>query len=187
VPITVVLAFVFVGGLRGSSPDTTAPVTTQPSVLPPTAVSPPPDNPAVQSACTKLLAALPTRLAGLDPRRIVPPASPFVLAWGDPAVVLRCGVARPAGLVPAGTVQVFNASSVGRPAVYWLPVNQPKQNIFTTVDRGVYVEVTVPTGYRQPPLAPLSDAIASVLPAVCTVPEPGQPAPPPASLCTHRR
>jgi hypothetical protein len=180
----VLLAIAFAGGLGTSSSDTTAPVTTQPSALPPTVVSPPPDNPAAQPACTKLLTALPTRLAGLDQRRIVPATSPYVLAWGDPAVVLRCGVDRPATFVATSTV--FNASSVGKARVYWLPVNQPTKNVFTTIDRSVYIEVTVPTAYPQPPLAPLSDAVASVLPAVCAVPEPGRPAPT-ASLCTHRR
>ncbi len=186
-PITVLLALLLVRD-RDESSASQAPITAQPSVLPALSASPPPDDPASAPDCGKLLTALPVQLAGLAPRRIEPATSPFVVAWGEPAVILRCGVARPAQLVPDTTVQVFNASSVGRPAVYWLPVNQPTQNIFTTVDRGVYIEVTVPTGYRQPPLAPLSDAIATVLPAVCTVPSGGAAsAPPTTTLCTRRR
>jgi Protein of unknown function (DUF3515) len=161
-------------------------VTTQPSVLPPTSVSPPPNNPAAAAGCAKVLSALPSQLAGLDQRRISPPTSPYVVAWGDPAVVLRCGVGRPAGLTPGSTVQVFNAAPVGGAPVYWLPVNEPSQNVFTTVDRSVYIQVTVPAAYPQPPLAPLSAAISSVLPAVCRVPEIGQSAPPTASLCSRR-
>jgi hypothetical protein len=144
-----------------------------------------PVNGATAGDCAKVLTALPARLADLNQRRVIS-LSPYVVAWGDPAVVLRCGVSRPAVLTPGSSELLFPIRGATG-TVIWAPVNLPTQNIFTTVDRSVYIEVTVPTSYRQPPLAPLSDAIATVLPAVCRVPQPGQPPPPPATLCTRRR
>ncbi len=179
------LALLLAGGLGGSlSGGPSAAITTQPSALAPTSVSPPPDNPAAAADCTKLLSALPVRLQDLAQRRVVS-SSPYVVAWGDPAIVLRCGVPRPRMLTP-GSSEVLYPITGSTGTVGWAPVNEAKQNIFTTVDRSVYIEVTVPVAYPQPPLAPLSDAIASVLPAVCQVAQFGKPAPPTASLCTHR-
>jgi hypothetical protein len=71
--------------------------------------------------------------------------------------------------------------------VAFLPVNTKKINVFTTVDRAAYIEITVPTSYPQPPLGPLADAITKALPAVC-LPQagPGQPAVDPTKLCSRR-
>ena len=77
-----------------------ASATTQPSgPLPAISVAAPADNPAAAAPCTKLLGALPVNLNGLQSRPALS-TSPYGVAWGDPAVVLRCGVTKPAGLVP---------------------------------------------------------------------------------------
>lgn len=186
IPVTFVLALVLTNGRVGTStrPDQPA-ITAQPSVLSPISLAPPSESAATAASCTKVLDALPVTLQDLAPRA-VRSSSPFVVAWGEPAVVLRCGVGRPAALLPGSDALLFQA---GQPlSVYWLPVNQPTQNIFTTVDRAVFIEVTVPARYRQPPLSPLSDAIASALARTCTVPAPGTTSvvPPPSTLCTRR-
>lgn len=151
--------------------------------LPPLTPSAPPSNPATQAPCTKLLTALPVQLGTLVPRIVHPrPDSPFVVAWGDPAVVLRCGVARPSALKPGSA-----ALDIGVNGVFWLPVQHKDLTVWTAVDRAAYIEVTVPKSYAQPPLGPISDGVAKALPVAC-VPgaAQGEPQPDPKTLCTNR-
>jgi Protein of unknown function (DUF3515) len=182
-PFVVILALVL--GNATKAPKTPAdsgpPV---PRALAPVTVAAPPADPAAAAPCTKLLTTLPVQLGELQPRVVHPkPDSPFVVAWGDPVVVLRCGVARPSALKPGSGDLV-----IGVNGVFWLPVRQSKATVWVTVDRAVYIEVTVPQAYRQPPLAPLADAVAKVLLPVCVVQAaPGQPAADPNRLCTNRK
>lgn len=183
-PLVVILVFLFVGVL-GSSPSGSP--SSSPSALPPLTPSAPPSNPTTVGPCTKVLAALPESLAGLPGRVVRPkPDSVFVVAWGEPAVVLKCGMPRPTALTPGSSAQLFSAN--GANGVFWLPVRGSTDTVWTTVDRAVYVQVTVPNSYKQPPLAPLGDAIGKALPRVC-VPQsaPGQPLPPQQQLCAERR
>jgi Protein of unknown function (DUF3515) len=178
VPFVVILALVL--GNSGKDPKkATDSGTPAPSALTPITAAAPPVNPATTSACTKLLTALPVQVGDLAPRVVHPqPDSPFVVAWGDPAVVLRCGVARPAALKPGSADLV-----IGIDGVFWLPVHQSKATVWITVDRTAYIEVTVPESYRQPPLAPIADAVARALPSVCVV-DPKETDP--TKLCTNR-
>jgi hypothetical protein len=178
VPLVVVLALLFarigaprVGGNSGS---------VAASALPPVSASPPPSSAAAEGPCAQVLSRLPVALDGL-PARVVHTTSPFVVAWGDPPIVLRCGVPRPAAFVPT-------SSLLGVNGVYFLPVRGGGRTVFTTVDRAVYVEVDVPTSYAQPPLAPIAAAIAKALPQVCK-PQAlqGETPPPDRELCTHRK
>ena len=61
--------------------------------------------------------------------------------WGDPAIVLRCGVPRPqgwrVGVVPA---------EINGVAWYFRPAGAVVE--WTAVDRGTYVTVTVPAEYE---------------------------------------
>lgn len=151
--------------------------------LAPLTPSAPPPAAATEGPCTKLLTALPVQLGNLVPRIVHPrPDSAFVVAWGDPAVVLRCGVERPSALRPASS-----DLDIGVDGVFWLPVKRQSGTVWTTVDRAAYIEVAVPSSYPQPPLGLLADAIAKVLPAVC-VPQaaPGEPPTNPKTLCTNR-
>jgi hypothetical protein len=178
VPLVVVLALLFarIGAPRvrgGSGPGS-------PSALPPVTASAPPSSAAAEGPCAQVLSRLPVQLDNL-PARVVHTTSPFVVAWGDPPVVLRCGVPRPARFVAT-------SSLLGVNGVYFLPVRAGGRTVFTTVDRAVYIEVDVPTSYPQPPLGPLADAIGKALPQVCR-PEalPGETPPPDRELCTHRK
>jgi hypothetical protein len=191
VPLVVVLALVFsIGDVKdGSSPSASR--SHSPSATAPLAaitVAAPPSSAATVAPCTKVLEKLPVALGDLPSRVVHPqPDSPFVVAWGDPAIVLRCGVQRPADLKANSTAQTEIVDGV----VFL--VNDRKQNepwVFTAVDRAPYIEVTVPASYSQPPLAPLADTISKALPAICTVP----PAPVPNAspvptdeLCTRRK
>lgn len=158
-----------------------------PSALPALTPAAPPSDAAAAGPCTQVLAALPEKLTDLQPRVVHPrPDSVFVVAWGDPAIVLKCGMPRPAGLTPGSSAQLFSAN--GADGVFWLPVRGPSDTVWTTVDRAVYIQVTVPNSYAQPPLAPLGAAIGKALPRVC-VPQAaaGQPLPPQQELCTQRK
>ncbi|SOD73423.1 uncharacterized protein DUF3515 [Jatrophihabitans sp. GAS493] len=170
-PVTLILAFALApSGTKTASNGPLAAVT----------VTAPAANPANDAACTQVLTALPTELAGLAPRQVKSdPASPYVLAWGNPAVVLRCGVGKPADLVPGSSDVAFLSG------VYWLQSADGGDDVFTSVDRSVYVEVRVPKSLTVQPLPLLGAAIASKLPAVCSVPD-GNQTVPDSELCTHR-
>jgi hypothetical protein len=113
----------------------------------------PPGGPS--AGCSPLSRALPGSLDGRD-RRDTTPVSDRTAAWGDPAVVLRCGVPRPAGL--RRTSEVVEVDGVE----WYLDRPQPPY-VFTTVGRGTYLQVRVPGSV--PPsqaTAPLVDLAAAV-------------------------
>jgi hypothetical protein len=118
---------------------------------------------SARAQCSRLVAALPQRVAGND-RRDITPAGALAGAWGDPAVVLRCGVPRPAAL--RATSYCFEIDHVGWLATQHgkaVSVSSPVRGTldFTTIGRSVYVEVSVPDAY-----APQADALADVAGAV---------------------
>jgi Protein of unknown function (DUF3515) len=183
-PLTVVLALVLAGGHHDDS--VVATVTDQPST-PLSAIreSAPPDNPATAAACTQLLTVLPDELqyaqGEFAQARPVVSSSPYVRAWGEPAIVLRCGVPRPADVVPASTKVWFPFPGNDPTAVYWDPVDTKQGSVWTTTDRAVYIEADFPQAYSTPPLQELSVAIMKVLPSVCVVGSSD-----PAKGCTYR-
>jgi Protein of unknown function (DUF3515) len=120
-------------------------------------VAPPEPAPAAARLCRGLAARLPAVVDGGD-RRDVSPASPYVAAWGDPAIVLRCGVARPRALLPGAELVTVNG-------VDWLPEQQDDGYRFTTAGRAAYVEAWVPARYA-PEVDPLVDLAAAVTSAV---------------------
>jgi hypothetical protein len=110
------------------------------------------------------------------------PDTPFVVAWGDPAVVLACGTAKPKDLF-AGSGFDFLAGGVSTGPFYDV-TSSGGANVWTTVDRGPYISITIPARYQgSDVLPPLSKAIAAALPAVC---ETDPATPDPARLCTRR-
>jgi hypothetical protein len=154
-----------------------------PAALAPVTVSAPASSDArTVSTCANVISALPLVLGGQDVRRTVSdPASPSIVAWGDPAIVLRCGVDRPASLKPNSGDFLVSVNSV-----VFLPDKQSDATVFTVIDRAVYLDVTVPTSYAQPPLGPIATAIAKVLKPVCQAQSTGGPLVPTKNLCTHR-
>ena len=159
-PITVVLAFLLTA--HGSGPrsgSTATPSATGP--LPAVTVAAPPSpSAATERACIAVFAKLPVQLGTLAPRKTDTDSS-FVVAWGDPAIVLRCGVAKPAVLGSPQAAQLLDVNSV-----IWQPDPQKTQTVYTTVDRAVYIEVTVPAGADQP--LPLLAPAIQALPQLCT-------------------
>jgi hypothetical protein len=120
----------------------------------PVEVDPPGHTAQVAPVCRKLAEALPRRLDG-ERARETTPDSPFTAAWGDPAVVVRCGVRPPTGLQP--TSQLFSVNKVD-----WFPqVGDDGSATFTTTGRVTHVEVVVPES-RQPGANYLVDLAAPV-------------------------
>jgi hypothetical protein len=181
VPIALVVGLL-IGG-AGSSDHGAQHPSASGSVLPPISASAPPSTGAVTvSKCAQVISALPLTLGGQDLRRTVSnPPSGQIQAWGDPAIVFRCGVSRPSSLVPGSSAQLF-AFTHGGP--FYDVTSSSGANTYTTVDRAIYIAVTVPRKYHSDPMPTLSRAIAKVLPAVCST-DPNEPDP--AKLCTRRK
>ncbi len=111
--------------------------------------------------CAALVKALPPELpsqgATLTARELADPAPEAAAAWGTAEpVVLRCGLGRPPELAPDSRLQVING-------VQWLPVAGAGATTWFTVDRDVYVALTVPETAGTGPLQAISDAVSSSL------------------------
>ncbi|MFM9443441.1 DUF3515 domain-containing protein [Streptomyces acidiscabies] len=110
-------------------------------------------SPSAKAAeiCRKLDAALPAKVDGLQ-RRDPEPASPLTAGWGDPAIILRCGVVKPPKMDDDGA-DAGEADGVG-----WLVEKQDNGTVrFTSALRVVYVEVTLPKSRAAEGMSPLID------------------------------
>ena len=178
-----VLIALAIGAATGSSngPDSTTNPTS--GALPALSPSAPPHAVAEAAACNKVLEQLPVQLGALAPRIVhAHPDSPYVVAWGDPAVVLSCGAARPKDLVPGSSAQFVAAGPDTGP--FYDVTRVGSANVFTAIDRGPYISVVVPSKYQGGDvMPPLSTAIAKALPAVCSA-DPNEPDV--TKLCTRR-
>jgi hypothetical protein len=159
VPVTVVLVLIaVVAERRGGADPTTPPATPAATAgaLPAIRVPAPPAlTAAAQRSCQELVSALPESLGDL-PARPVDSPSPYVVAWGEPAVTLRCGVARPPAFVATADVQVISG-------VTWFAERRGQTTAWTVVDRPVYVEVLAPVAAASGPVARLSTAVTAAL------------------------
>jgi hypothetical protein len=97
--------------------------------------------------CQGLLADTPRTVAGQDARDVT---DHVASAWGDPPIILRCGVEKPTGLKP--TSPCFPVSDVG-----WFAEKTPDGYLFTSIGRRFYVSVEVPKEYD-----PAADALADL-------------------------
>jgi hypothetical protein len=95
----------------------------------------PPD--AADPACAGVVGALPKTLLGQG-RRDTDPKSPALAAWGDPPIIVRCGVP-----TPGPTTDQCTAVN----GIDW--VAQPLKDgyAFTTYGRSPAVQVLVPRHY----------------------------------------
>jgi hypothetical protein len=108
-----------------------------------------------QAGCERLHHALTGDLGGRE-RRDTEPVSERTAAWGDPPLVLRCGVRRPAGL--AADSELIEVDGVA-----WFLAEGAPPYVFTTFGRGTYVEVRVP---RSTPRAEATAPLVDLAPAV---------------------
>jgi hypothetical protein len=168
VPLLVALIVLVnvVGGRSGGNSGPVAEVsgTTAPATdLPVLSVQTPPVTAETDKSCPQLVQAVPARLVDEPPRK-VRSASPYVRAWGNPAVVLVCGVPRPAKFV-------IGAALIQIDQVQWfVDTSDPDTVVWTAVDRPVYVQVRVPASTDSASVTELTGTISKVLPAVKPTP-----------------
>lgn len=124
----------------------------------PVEVAVPALTPAEERTCADLVAALPPRVDGAE-RRDVEPAGAPAAAWGDPAIVLRCGVRMP------GSFDDFAACQETNDVGWYIPDEQvtgsPVPVTMTTIGRDVTVQVSLPVEHFPPAnaMVDLADAI----------------------------
>lgn len=123
------------------------------------------------STCRSLLDALPANLGEFKRVAAADPVPPGAAAWRGSAdnfpVIMRCGIDRPAEFVVGSPIQMVNA-------VQWFRIDDPDidRSTWVTVDRPVYVALTLPKESGPTPIQTLSDLIARTMPAVPIDPNP---------------
>jgi Protein of unknown function (DUF3515) len=124
----------------------------------PVDVDPPDVDPAARAICGALADELPDVVLDLE-REDTSPESDLTAAWGDPAIVLRCGVPAPEALEPTSSLVTVDG-------VDWFPEQLTAGYLFTTYGRSVFVEVSVPDDYAPEAgaLTDLADALRATVP-----------------------
>ena len=112
---------------------------------------------ADRAACERLVEMLPDEVADQTSRETS--GNPLGAAWGDPAIVLRCGVGTPEGYDRFAGCQTVNDLD------WFVPTetieDQEADVTMTTIGREPAVEVVVPATYRPPDavMVDLADAV----------------------------
>lgn len=124
---------------------------------------------AQDRACQMLLEVLPQRLGDYPRASVAQPAPVGAAAWqtagaAEP-VVLRCGLDRPADFVVGSAIQLVDR-------VQWFEVRQDDRSTWYSVDRPVYVALTLPPGSGPTPIQQLSELIDRTMPARPITPAP---------------
>jgi Protein of unknown function (DUF3515) len=110
---------------------------------------------AASAACRSASAHWPKTVGGQS-LRTTSPSSDAVRAWGDPAIIARCGVAP----VSPTTDQCLTVSGID-----WVAHPLSDGVRFTTYGRSPAIEVMVPSAYKpEPLLLPAFGAAAAVIP-----------------------
>jgi hypothetical protein len=98
--------------------------------------------------------ALPGTVADQERREVEDAATAIATAWGDPPIVLRCGVGEPASFDQLSTCQIVNG------VAWYIPDKQITGSAtditMTTIGRKPGVEVAIPADYF-PPAATMVD------------------------------
>ncbi len=142
----------------------------------PIAIAGLPSPQAGSPECRALLATLPDRLGDFRRAQAADPVPAGTAAWrnsdarstGDP-VILRCGLDRPAEFVVGSPLQVVDD-------VQWFRLEDPSlsRSTWISVDRPVYVALTLPDGSGPGPIQSLSEVIARTMPAMPIRPAPAR-------------
>ena len=176
-PLVVLLALAFGAGRSHKS---------TPQQLGPLVVSTPPSVAAAAAdSCEKVIEKLPVKLQGMTPRVVHGSSAGvdtrYVVAWGDPPVVLSCGVGRPGTLKPASDVELFGVGQGEHNSL--VLATHTKTTDVSRSSPAVYVSIEVPRLNRDrsasSPVAP-NPAVGLRRPGQRRATGPG------LELCTHR-
>ena len=168
----------------------------------PIAISTVPAPRAESPECGALIGALPDQLGDYQRAPVVEPTPPGTAAWqsdaGGEALILRCGLDRPAEFVVGAPLQMVDAvqwfrvgetaagaaageTGAGSPAAGEAGAGETAagegaagRSTWFAVDRPVYVALTLPAGSGPTPIQRLSAAIAETLPEQPIDPAPAQ-------------
>ena len=137
--------------------------------VPPVAIAAVPAPAAQAPQCQALVAALPDSLGDLRRAETAQPTPAGTAAWrgdGDP-VILRCGLDRPAEFVVGAPIQMVDDVS-------WFRLDDPdtRRSTWISVDRPVYVALTLPADSGPTPIQTMSEAIAHTMGAIPVRPGP---------------
>lgn len=122
--------------------------------------------------CTALMSTLPDRLGDYRRAETAQPTPAGTAAWrngdddggdtgtGD-AVILRCGLDRPAEFVVGAPIQMVNE-------VQWFRLQDSgsARSTWLCVDRPAYVALTLPDGSGPSPIQTMSEVIERTMPAI---------------------
>jgi len=110
-----------------------------------------PTMPHTSKDCDALYADLPAKVADQKRRDV---KSTIAAAWGDPEIILRCGVEKPSALTRSSRCDTVD--DVG-----WFSEDTADGFLFTTIGRKYFISVEVPKDY-EPPADALVDLAKSV-------------------------
>ncbi len=155
VPITVIVGLVVFSQITPQNAEPAADsASSAPVAVPSTPVqmAAPSLNERTTQVCLAVTSQLPTALRGM-PARPVSAGPEQNAAYGEPPVTVACGVTQPTmcervdgghdGCVP------LDATMLAMNGVCWYAAEGPAKDTFTTMDREVAVQVTVPASYSQ--------------------------------------
>jgi Protein of unknown function (DUF3515) len=167
----VALAVVAIGVILAIAATRQAPP--QPVAVP-AVLAPQSDN----AACRALAAALPQRLGDYQRAPIAQPAPQGATAWragsDSEPIVLRCGLDRPADFVVGSPIQVVDRVQWFEVAAAPQSAGDAGRSTWYTVDRPVYLALTLPSGSGPTPIQQLSEVIDRTIAAVPIDPAPAR-------------
>ena len=142
-----------------------------PAAEQPVAIVSVPAPQADSADCRALVDALPERLGDFQRATAADPAPAGAAAWratpDGEAVILRCGLDRPAEFVLGSPLQVVDAVS-------WFEITDQGRSTWFAVDRPVYVALTLPAGSGPAPIQEISRLVAKSLPVEAVDPAPAR-------------
>jgi Protein of unknown function (DUF3515) len=169
--VAVALGVVAIGAILVIAATRQAPP--QPVVLPTV-----PAPQATDPACRALVDSVPHRLGDYQRASLTQPAPPGAAAWrtgaGGEPVVLRCGLDRPADFVVGSPIQVVDRVQWFEVAAEQQSAGEAGRSTWYTVDRPVYVALTLPSGSGPTPIQQLSEVIDRTIAAVPINPAPAR-------------
>ena len=109
-----------------------------------------------RDGCVRLAERLPERVGDLRRRDVTEP-QPGLAAYGEPALLVRCGAPRSARYSPGTPLIEINGQR-------WFADDQDGRVVWTLPNAIVNVEVTIPDAHKGELLATLSDAVRAAQP-----------------------